>query len=94
MLVNTFKAGKSHKIPAIAATAKEDMRMEIEIGLISFDHFAKPFNLQNFLRSAACDADAIVLGRTDVSPPRLRYRLRRISERSSQRHRATKVEAI
>ncbi|HSE18843.1 MAG TPA: hypothetical protein VLB46_17425 [Pyrinomonadaceae bacterium] len=46
----------SDKIPEIAATAKEDVRMEIEIGLLSFDPFAKPFNLQDFLKNAACDA--------------------------------------
>lgn len=61
----------SDKIPEIAATAKEDVRMEVEIGLISFDPFAKPFNLQSFLRSAACDADAIVLGRVKEQTSRL-----------------------
>jgi hypothetical protein len=61
----------SDKIPEIAATAKEDVRMYRDIGLLSLDPFAKPFNLQSFLRSAACDADAIVLGRVKEQTSRL-----------------------
>ena len=61
----------SDKIPEIAATAKEDVRMEKDIGLPVFDPFAKPFNLQNFLGNAACYADAIVLGTVKGQTSRL-----------------------
>jgi hypothetical protein len=61
----------SDKIPEIAAAAKEDVRMEIDIGLLVLDPFAKPFNLQKLLGSAACYADAIVLGTVKGQTSRL-----------------------
>lgn len=53
----------SDNIPEIAATAKEDVRIEREIGLLVLTPNSKtPFSLKNFLSNRACDADAIVLG--------------------------------
>ena len=53
----------SEKIPAIAALAKQDVRIEREIGLPALNpNSNSAFNLQSFLNDRACDADAIVLG--------------------------------
>lgn len=53
----------SDKIPEIAATAKEDLRIEKDIGLPVFTPNSKAsFNLKDFLSNRACDADAIVVG--------------------------------
>lgn len=53
----------SQKIPEIAATAKEDVRIEKEIGLPLFTPNSKAaFNLKDLLNNRACDADAIVVG--------------------------------
>lgn len=53
----------SDKIPEIAAAAKEDLRIEIDMGLPVFTPNSKvPFNLNTFLSNRACDADAIVVG--------------------------------
>jgi hypothetical protein len=52
----------SEKIPDIAATAKEDVRLEREIGLPVLNPNPNGFNLQAFLTNRACDADAIVVG--------------------------------
>jgi hypothetical protein len=62
----------SEKIPEIAATAKEDVRIEKEIGLAVFTpNSTATFNLKNFLNSRACDADAIVLGAVKGQTSRL-----------------------
>ena len=53
----------SDKIPELAATATQDLRIEKEIGLPLLNPNANAtFNLQTFLRNRACDADAIVIG--------------------------------
>ena len=53
----------SDKIPEIAAAAKEDLRIERDIGLPVFTPNSKAaFNLKNFLSSRSCDADAILIG--------------------------------
>ena len=53
----------SDKIPEIAAAAKEDLRIERDIGLPVFTPNSKAgFNLNTFLSNRACDADAIVVG--------------------------------
>ena len=53
----------SGKIPEMAAAAKEDLRIEKEVGLPVFKPNSKgAFNLKTFLSNRACDADAIVLG--------------------------------
>ncbi len=53
----------SEKIPEIAATAKEDLRIEKDVGLPVFTPNSKAaFNLKTFLSNRACDADAIVVG--------------------------------
>jgi hypothetical protein len=53
----------SDKIPDIAAAAKEDLRIERDIGLPVFTPNSKAaFNLNTFLSNRACDADAIVVG--------------------------------
>src|ERR1041385_3973925 len=62
----------SEKIPEIAATAKEDVRIEKEIGLPVFTPGSTAaFNLKNFLGNRACDADAIVLGTVKGQTSRL-----------------------
>ena len=62
----------SDKIPEIAATAKEDVRSEKEIGLPVFTpNSTATFNLKNFLSNRACDADAIVLGTVNGQTSRL-----------------------
>lgn len=53
----------SDKIPEIAAAAKEDLRIEKDIGLPVLTPNSKAaFNLKTFLSSRGCDADAIVVG--------------------------------
>jgi hypothetical protein len=53
----------SDKIPEIAAAAKEDLRIERDIGLPVFTPNSNAaFNLNTFLSNRACDADAIVVG--------------------------------
>ena len=53
----------SDKIPEIAAAAKEDLRIERDIGLPVFTPNAKAaFSLKNFLSDRVCDADAVVVG--------------------------------
>lgn len=62
----------SEKIPEIAASAKEDVRIEKEIGLPILSPNSEPaFNLQNYLSNRACDADAIVLGTVKGQTSRL-----------------------
>lgn len=62
----------SEKIPEIAAIAKEDVRIEKEIGLPVLTPNSKTiFNLKNFLSNRACDADAIVLGTVKGQTSRL-----------------------
>ncbi len=62
----------SEKIPEIAAAAKEDLRIEKEIGLPVFTPNSKAaFNLTNFLSNRACDADAIVVGTVKGQTSRL-----------------------
>ena len=62
----------SEKIPEITAIAKEDVRIEKEIGLPVFTpNSTATLNLKNFLSNRACDADAIVLGTVKGQTSRL-----------------------
>lgn len=62
----------SEKIPAIAATAKEDVRIEKDTGLpLLIPNSKAPFNLESYLSNRACDADAIVLGTVKRQTSRL-----------------------
>lgn len=54
---------EAKKIPEIAADAKEDFRIEREVGLpVLTPNSTTAFNLKDFLSNRACDADAIVVG--------------------------------
>lgn len=63
---------QSEKIPDIAASAKQDVRLEKEVGLPVFSPTsASAFNLEKFLSNRACDADAIVVGTVEGQTSRL-----------------------
>jgi hypothetical protein len=60
-----------HKLREVAAQAEGDVRVEIGIGLPAFTPYARAFELREFLRNRACDADAIVVGTVGTQASRL-----------------------
>lgn len=65
--------GNAHgqKLREVAAQAEGDVRVEVGLGLPVFTPQSRPFELREFLRNRACDADAIVVGTVGTQASRL-----------------------